>query len=299
MDIRDMKCFYAIVEEGNISSAARRLNLAQPALSKQMRQLEERLGVQLFERGSRRIRLTEAGQLLRERVEQILGLVDGTVKDLSELNTGIGGTISIGTVTTSGFTLLPSLISKFYNLYPNVKFQLWEGDGYRVLELLDNRVIEVGIIRAPFDSVVYDSITLPTEPLVIVMKKDECYCGEDPDTVQLTELANQPVVIPRRWKSMFEDWCEKAGFTPNIVCVCDGILLNTIWTKLGIGMALVPKSTEELIPDPALTYKSIIEPTVSTETAVVWVRNRKLSANSKHFLDLIREVNGQELQASP
>lgn len=64
MDFRDMKNFYAIVEEGNISNAAKRLNIAQPPLSKQMKQLEDNLGVQLFERGSRRIRLTEAGHLL-------------------------------------------------------------------------------------------------------------------------------------------------------------------------------------------------------------------------------------------
>lgn len=292
MDIRDMRCFFAIVEEGNISSAAKRLNMAQPPLSRQMKQLEEKLGVQLFERGSRRIKLTEAGQLLLERVEQILGIVDGTMKEIAELNTGVGGTISIGTVTTSGATLLPRLINKFYSLYPNVKFQLWEGDGYRILELLNNRVIEVGIIRSPFDSGIYDSIALPEEPLVIAMKKGECYCGEDPEAVRLIDLADKPMIIPRRWKAMFEEWCERAGFTPNIVCVSDGILLNIIWTKLGIGMALVPKSTEELISDSSLIYKRIIEPAVSTQTAVVWVRNRKMSASSKHFLDLLRDING-------
>lgn len=290
MDIRDMRYFYTIVEEGNISNASKRLNIAQPALSRQMKQLESALGAQLFERGSRRIRLTEAGQLLRARVEQILGLVDGTMKEMTEFNSGLGGTISIGTVTTSGFTLLPNLISKFHSLYPNVTFQLWEGDGFRILELLDNGVIEVGILRAPFDSEVYESITLPDEPLVIAMKKDKCYCGEDPETVRLIELADQPLIVPLRWKNLFVDWCAKAGFTPKIVCISDGIVLNILWTKVGIGMALVPKSTEGLISDSALTYKKIIEPTVSTQTVIVWLRNRKLSASSKHFLELLRET---------
>lgn len=290
MDIRDMKNFYAIVEEGNISNAAKRLNIAQPPLSKQMKQLEDSLGVQLFERGSRRIRLTEEGQLLRERVEQILGLVDNTIKEITELNSGLAGTLSIGTVTTSGATLLPNLINKFHNLYPNVTFQLWEGDGFRILELLDNRVIEVGIIRAPFDSAVYESITLPDEPLVIAMKRDGCHCGEDPEKIRLIELVNQPLIVPLRWKTMFVEWCDKVGFKPNIVCISDGILLNTLWAKMGIGMALVPKSTEGLISDSTLIYKTIVEPTVSTQTVIVWVRNRKLSASSKHFLDLCKEM---------
>ncbi|HWR44602.1 LysR family transcriptional regulator [Sporomusa sp.] len=293
MDIRDMRYFYAIIEEGNISSASKRLNIAQPAISRQMKQLEDSLGVQLFERGSRRIRLTEAGQLFRERVERILGLVDGTMKEMTEFNSGLGGTISIGSVTTSGVALLPNLISKFHGLYPSVTFRIWEGDGFRILELLDNGIIEVGIIRAPFDSEIYESIILPDEPLVIAMKRDECYCGKDPVNVRLIELANQPLIVPLRWKSMFVEWCAKAGFTPKIICISDGIVLNILWAKLGIGMALVPKSTEGLISDSALTYKKIIEPTVSTQTVIVWVRNRKLSASSKHFLDLLRDVSSE------
>lgn len=288
MDIRDMKYFYAIAEEGNISNAAKRLNIAQPVLSRQMKQLEDHLGFQLFERGSRRIRLTKAGVLLRERVEQILSLVDGTMKEMTELNSGLGGTISIGTVTTSGAALLPDLISQFHSLYPNITFQLWEGDGFRILELLDKGIIEVGIIRAPFDPELYESITLPDEPLVIAMKKGGCCCGEDPERVRLIELAGQPLIVPLRWKAMFEEWCEKAGFKPNIVCISDGIVLNMLWAKFGIGMALVPQSTEGLISDSALIYKTIMEPTVSTQTVVVWVRNRSLSASSKHFLDLLK-----------
>lgn len=78
MDIRTMKYFQAVADEGSISNASRHLNIAQPALSRQMKILEEDLGVQLFERGSRKIKLTIAGQLLRERTEQILNLVEGT-----------------------------------------------------------------------------------------------------------------------------------------------------------------------------------------------------------------------------
>lgn len=289
MDLREMRYFYAIVEEGNISSASKRLNIAQPALSKQMKQLENTLGVQLFERGSRKIKLTEAGHLFWERAEQILGLVDGTMKEITEISSGLGGTISIGTVTTSGAALLPNVISQFHSLYPNVTFQIWEGDGYRVFELLDNRVIEIGLIRAPFDSETYESITLPDEPLVIAMKRDGCNCGESPDSIRLIELADQPLIVPLRWKAMFVEWCEKAGFKPKIVCVSDSIILNILWTKAGIGMALVPKSTESLISDSVLAYKTIIDPVVSTQTCVVWVRNRKLSASSKHFLNLLRD----------
>ena len=112
MDIKDMRAFYAIVEEGNISHAAQRLDIAQPALSRQMKRLETSLGVQLFERGSRRIRLTDAGRVMYSRVEHILGMVDGTVREITEIGSGIAGSVRLGTITTSGALLLPELISK-------------------------------------------------------------------------------------------------------------------------------------------------------------------------------------------
>ena len=92
MEIKDMQAFYAIVEEGNISHAAIRLNVAQPALSRQMKRLETSLGVKLFERGSRRIRLTDAGMLLYSRVKHILGMVDGTMRELIDIGSGVAGT---------------------------------------------------------------------------------------------------------------------------------------------------------------------------------------------------------------
>ena len=100
MEIKDMRAFYAIVEEGNISHAAQRLDIAQPALSRQMKRLESSLGVQLFERGSRRIRLTDAGRVLYSRVEHILGMVDGTVREITEIGSGVAGSIQLGTITT-------------------------------------------------------------------------------------------------------------------------------------------------------------------------------------------------------
>lgn len=289
MDIRDMKHFYAIVEAGNISSAAKRLNMAQPPLSKQMKQLEERLGVQLFERGSRKIRLTEAGHLLRERAEEILGLVDGALLEIAQLGSAEGGILSIGTVATSGATVLPALLEKFHRLYPNVAIQLKEGDGLQVLELLEKRSIEIGIIRTPFDEGLYDSVLLPDEPLVLAMKRNGRLCGEEPCSVRLSELAGQPLIVPLRWRSMFSDFCDKAGVKPEFVCISDGILLNLILLKMGMGMALVPKSAEGLLSDGELIYKEIIEPAIFTKTAIVWKRSQNLSAGGKQFLKLVKE----------
>ena len=289
MEIKDMRAFYAIVEEGNISHAAQRLGLAQPALSRQMKRLETGLGVQLFERGSRRIRLTDAGRVLYARVEHILGLVDGTVREITEIGSGVAGCIRLGTITTSGAMLLPELITEFHRRYPQVTFQLWEGEGTRILELLDNRVIEIGITRTQVDARLYDSIVLPNEPLVVVMNRRHPL-GEDAHEVRMRELADAPLIIPLRWQSLFLTNAKKAGFVPQVLCVSDSIVQDLLLAKMGMGAAVVPISSKTLLTDGDLIYKKLIEPEITTHTVVAWLKNRTLSQSAAHFITLFREM---------
>ncbi|WP_288571656.1 LysR family transcriptional regulator [uncultured Mitsuokella sp.] len=289
MEIKDMRAFYAIVEEGNISHAAQRLDIAQPALSRQMKRLETSLGVQLFERGSRRIRLTDAGRVLYSRVEHILGMVDGTVREITEIGSGIAGSIQLGTITTSGALLLPELISEFHRRYPQVTYQIWEAEGARILELLDNRVIEIAITRTQVDSKVYESIVLPNEPLVVVMNKDQVIGASDSE-VRMEELRDMPIIIPLRWQSLFIANCRKLGFDPHILCVSDSIVQDLLLVKRGMGAAILPVSSRTLLTDGNLHYKKLVSPEMSTHTVIAWLKNRTLSSSSEHFIKLFREM---------
>ena len=289
MEIKDMRAFYAIVEEGNISHAAQRLDIAQPALSRQMKRLETSLGVQLFERGSRRIRLTDAGRVLYSRVEHILGMVDGTVREITEIGSGIAGSIQLGTITTSGALLLPELISEFHRRYPQVTYQIWEAEGARILELLDNRVIEIAITRTQVDSKVYESIVLPNEPLVVVMNKDQVIGASDSE-VRMEELRDMPIIIPLRWQSLFIANCRKLGFDPHILCVSDSIVQDLLLVKRGMGAAILPVSSRTVLTDGNLHYKKLVSPEMSTHTVIAWLKNRTLSSSSEHFIKLFREM---------
>ena len=286
--VKDMRAFFAIVEEGNISHAAQRLDIAQPALSRQMKRLEEKLDVKLFERGSRRIRLTEAGRVLYERVESILGMVDGTVREIMEIGTGAKGSIRIGTITTSGAMILPDLISEFHKIYPNVTFEIWEAEGARVIELLDNRLIEIAVTRTQVDNLSYELFVLPNEPLVMVMNKKNI-CGKKKDTVKLSELEGQPIIIPLRWKSIFETNCKKIGFTPKIVCVSDSVIQDLMMVKKNLGIAMIPISSKELLTDGNLIYKRLIDPEMNTHTVISWLKNQTLSTACKNFLTMFKE----------
>lgn len=287
--IKDMRAFFAIVEEGNISHAAQRLGIAQPALSRQMKHLEENLHVKLFERGSRRIRLTEAGQVLYNRVEGILGMVDGTVREITEIGSGTKGSIRIGTITTSGAMILPDLIAEFRKIYPSVTFEIWEAEGARILELLDSRLIEIAITRTQVDNQAYELLVLPNEPLVMVMNSQNV-CGEDDDTIRLEELQNQPLIIPLRWKSNFIAACQKIGFDPKIICVSDSIVQDLLMVKMNLGVAMIPVSSKRLLTDGDLVYKRIVEPEMTTHTVVAWRKNQTLSTAAKNFIELFKKM---------
>ena len=287
MGLKDMRAFFTIVEEGNISHAAQRLGVAQPALSRQMKRLEEKLNVKLFERGSRRIRLTEAGRVLYERVENIIGMVDGTVREITEIGTGSKGSLRIGTITTSGAMILPDLISEFHSKYPNITFEIWESEGARILELLDSRLIEIAITRTQVDNLAYELLILPNEPLVMVMNK-KFACGDKKDVVKLIELKDEPLIIPLRWKSIFEANCRKVGFEPKILCVSDSIVQDLLMVKMNLGTAMIPISSKKLLTDGDLIYKRLVEPEMSTHTVVSWLKNQTLSTAGRNFIELFK-----------
>lgn len=290
MEIKDMQAFYAVVEEGNISHAAMRLDMAQPALSRQMKRLEDNLGVQLFERGSRRIRLTEPGRLLYSRVEHILSMVDSTVQEIMEIGSGVAGTLRLGTVTSSGALLLPELMREFHRRVPQVTFQIWEAEGTRVLEMLDHRVIEIGITRTQVDANLYESLMLTNEPLVIVMNRDQL-CGESADEVRISELRSQPIILPLRWKGAFLTQCKQEGFMPDVICESDSIVQNVLAVRAGLGCALLPHSARSLLTDDGqLVLKKLVEPEIMTHTVMSWLRNHPLSAGASRFVALFREM---------
>ena len=286
--IKDMRAFCAIVEEGNISHAAQRLDVAQPVLSKQIKRLEEDLGVKLFDRG-RHIRLTAAGRVFYNRVENILGLVDGTIREITDIGSGSSGSIRLGTITTSGAMILPDLINEFHRLHPNVTFEIWESEGARIIEMLDSRQLEIAITRTQVDDENYNSIVLPHEPFVMLMNEHDP-CGARPDEVRLSELEGRPLIIPLRWKSIFISNCRRLGFEPTIFCVSDSFLQGLMMVKMNLGIAMFPMSSQTLLTDGELIYKRLVEPEMTTHTVVAWLKDQTLSSACRNFLDLFNKM---------
>ncbi|MHC1758439.1 MAG: LysR family transcriptional regulator [Negativicutes bacterium] len=286
MDIRQLKYFQAIAEEGQISKAAKRLNMAQPPLSQQLKMLENELGVTLVERGPRNITLTEAGRLLQERAAQIIELTKATTHELQDLNSGTNGNLSIGAVASSGTTFLPDRIRSFHLQHPGITFQFWEGTTLRILELLQNGIIEIGIVRAIFDPNLYQSFDLPPEPMVAAYRQS---FNDVPaaSSIAMPKLAGKPLLIHRSNEALIAECCLNSGFAPHILCRGDDVRSLLVWANAGIGVAIVPKSVVGLVPSSRLTYSEISEPALSIKKAVVWYKNRYLSTVSRNFLAIL------------
>ena len=207
MNLKQLRYFLAVAEEKQITAAAKRLFIAQPPLSYQLKQLEKELDVRLFIRTSHGIELTDAGQELRVYAEKILNLVDAAKDQVQKMAQGELGTIKIGSESSS-VGELPSL--KFKELtkyYPDISFDVYEDNTFGVLEKLSNGTIDLGIVRTPFKRYGIDSKTITNEKMMAV-------------TTNEIILKQGAIDLPTR--------------------------TAILWAKRGLGLALVPEKIATL-----------------------------------------------------
>jgi len=170
MDLRQLRYFAAVVEEGTISAAARKLNISQPPLSLQIRMLEDEYGLRLFERGARQITLTDAGRMFYRYAAEILELQHAADTDMHDLRAGKRGSVRIGLVSSFYSGKMYAALKTFYRKYPQVQFQVSEGNTYQLIEHLHNGRIELAVIRTPYQDRALDRIVLEEDRIVAAGK---------------------------------------------------------------------------------------------------------------------------------
>jgi DNA-binding transcriptional LysR family regulator len=282
MDLKQLSYFSVICEERNLTKASARLHVAQPHLSHLLKSLEDELGVKLVERSTRSFKLTEAGERLHRRAQQLLELLDSTSRELRDFRSGVIGTLSIGTIHTSGDLLLPSRIKSFNQCYPEVNFDIRECGSVEIIEMLKNGVIEIGIIRLPMLSETFDSITLPPEPMVAVSGKQGFFKGRG-DSVELSWLASGPLLVHRRYEGIIREAFMKRGLEPRVFCMIEDTKSILMYALAGLGTAIIPRDWVNAIPDLELEFREIMEPSLETGTSIIWM-DEHLSPAGRHFL---------------
>lgn len=283
MDIRQLNYFMAIVEEGNISAAAKRLHISQPPLSMQLKLLEQELGTVLLERGSRRVTLTDSGRLLYKHACQIVTLADIAKKELENLGNGTRGILRLGTISSSGTALLNSRMLKYHRENPDVVFEIHEGNTFEMLDLLHHNVIELAMVRTPDTVENMECIYLQQEPMVAVAEP-EYFTGCSQDKLTVRDLGGKPLIYYRRYEFIISSLFKEKKEELYTLCKNDDARTTLLWAKAGLGIALVPQSAAEMIFGENLQVRVLDEPKLYTKLGIMFRRDIQLSPAAERFI---------------
>lgn len=294
MTLKQLEYFLTIAETESITQAAEILHVSQPPLSLQLKALEDEFGVPLFERTKRGLVITQSGRLLAQRAQDIFDLIDQTVNEVRSKAALPRAAIRLGTVNSVSNRLIPPWIYTYNCTYPNVDIQVSEASTTDILFSLDDRKIDLGIVREPFNKSRYNCRLIRDEALsghdydcFVALAHPNFYVGFQGDTIPLVELRDFPLLLHRRYISMFTKYCKTCGFIPNITCKNNDVMSLLSWARAGIGIAVLPYSSSLLNMDSTLVRKEIVDPQIPSRIYVVWNRDAKLSAEAERFLDLI------------
>ena len=290
MDLRQLRYFVTVSNEGQITRAAKKLNMAQPPLSQQLKMMEEELGTSLFIRNSRSVELTEAGYLLYKRAISILHQIDNTLVEVKETGEGLRGCLPIGTAKSCAVTYLPERIQSFMDQYPLVTFRILDGHPHQVVDYVQERLVELAIVRSTLDlQLDYESRTLQVDPYVLFVPKK---WGWNPNqtSIRMKDLEEIPLIMvvrdnPYGTYSAFNNACVKQGIKTNIVCECPDAAILFSFVATGIGAAVLPKTTISLYPLDDINIIEIEDCTLLNNISLLWARNRPLSKIAQRFIE--------------
>ena len=290
MDIRQLLYFTTIAEEGSISAAAKKLHLSQPPLSYQMKLLEEELHLPLIERSARGIALTEAGRVLYKRAQGILELSELTRKEMLAMASGFTGTLHIGTVSSSGASLLGWRIPAFHQKYPQIGFAIHEGNTFELMEMLESGLIELAIVRTPFHNDQLNCLYLSPEPMIAAGAASFFPAGmPSGQPISLELLGHAPVILYRRFEKILLSLCEQKGITPQVFCIADDARTTLMWAEAGLGVAVVPQSAYRIMPHHNMEYGEQSEEDLHTRIAAVCKKGCSLSWAAQQFLEIFAQ----------
>lgn len=293
MNLTRLENFKAIYEDGSVSAAARRLFIAQPALSNQLRAFEAELGVPLFERKSSALCPTAAGHALYRRAVQILSVVHASEQEMLQYRSGVKGVIRLGVVSSGGYALLTSDIHAFRARFPSIRFEIFDRNTYALRPMLQAGLIDMAIVRTPFDCEGLRVHLLEGELMAAVSLEPF-----SSNSLPLASLANRPFILYRRFERLFHEVCAEAGFAPEIACINDDARTTLTWARAGLGTGLVPLNVTRLFPDPALHVCAIDCELLYTHTALIHSADAELSSAAACFLDAITRTSRERASST-
>lgn len=287
MELRVLQYFLAVAREQSVSGAAEYLHLSQPTLSRQLKDLEEALGKQLFIRGNRKITLTEEGMILRKRAEEILDLVQKTEKEITLNDEAVAGDLYIGAGETDAIRVLARAARQLQEKHPGVRVHISSGDSVDVTDELDKGLIDFGILFDPKDLSKYNYLKVPQKDTWGVLMRRDAPLAEK-DSIRPEDLWDKPLILSRQHRegSALAMWLSKSEAELNIVATYSLLYNGSILVDEGAGYAI---TLDKIINTQGsnLCFRPLA-PTLQAELYIVWKKYQVFTKAAELFLQALR-----------
>lgn len=288
MDIKVLRYFLALAREESVTAAAEYLHLTQPTLSRQLSELEDKLGAKLFIRGSRRITLTDEGMRLRKRAEEILSLVQKTEAEFQAPAETISGDIYIGGGESHVMGLVTEVMKALQDDYPQIRFHIFSGDADEVTERIDKGLLDFGLLIEPANITKYESIVLPAQDRWgLLMRKDSPLAQQK--SVHPQDLWELPLISSkqRHVDNNIAKWIKRDFDKLNMVATYNLIFNATLMVEQGMGYALCLDRLVNTAGESLLCFRPF-EPALEVNVDIVWKRYQIFSKASELFLQRLK-----------
>ncbi|OPF87488.1 LysR family transcriptional regulator [Vagococcus martis] len=291
MEIRLLRYFLAIAKEQTISQAAEVLHITQPTLSRQLKEFEESLGTTLFIRKDKKMYLTESGQFLKNRAEEILYLTDETEREFQiKGDILLKGNINIGCVEADNSDTLALMLEEFTEEHPQVSFSIFSGTSDDIVEKLERGLLDIAILLEPIKITNYHIFPLPRKERWGLLVSNQSYLTQK-ESIHLEELIGVPLLISSRndiqqmiysWKGIDEEDLNIVG-TFNLIFNVFSLVANRVGSALTIEGAVYNRQDTEITFLP-------LEPEITTNCVLVWKKNHMFSPTVERFIETFQHA---------
>lgn len=286
MELRVLNYFLAIAREENFTKAAQQLHVTQPTLSRQIAQLEEELGVELFVRSNHNIILTEDGMILKRRAQELLSLADKTKRDFLHKEENLAGTISIGSGEFQSTRCLTDCVAAFREKYPLVKYEFYSGNAGNIRDNIERGLLDIGLMSEPIDIRKYDFVSMPVKEQWGVLVRHDSPLAEK-DIVTPQDLLGVPLItaLGEFTESNIGKWFGEYTGQMNIVAKGNLLYNEAMLAESNIGVVIGIRLNYrydklKFIP---------LSPALKSATALAWKKEQIFSAATTAFIEFSKK----------
>lgn len=298
MNTKQLQYVLALSETLSFSQVAERLNISQPALSKQIQHFEKELGVKLFDRNRNPLTLTPAGEYFVKNAKELLYKEEQLRKGLDRFQSGESGRLTIGTTPFRGFYMMPSLVKRIRDKFPGVQISLQEIASAQLRKEAVEGKFDIAIVNLPVDTLLLNVIPLKPDVLVLAVHKsmaDMIPVTPESETVgidfsQSKKLPFVTLSTGQELRQLFDGLCTAADFIPTIAAEVNGVTTAWAMAKAGVGAALLPLQfihSQEL--DGNLVLYVIKDSSYSREPVIVTRKGQPMSPYAEYAIKLLTD----------